>query len=391
MFMFDTQHVIPAKRCDSNARAGTYSAASRWVPGLAETLARDDSGSKRARGNAFACIFAAALLLAACGQETETVNPADFTGPDRMERLIEAAQAEGTVSVYSTVTVEDMVLLNAAFEEKYGVRVELWRGSASDILQRATTEARAGRFSVDVIEAPGSEMESIRREGLFTEVALPEYADLMEGAYVPGREWVATRLIIFAAGYNTDLVDEAELPTSYYDLLDPKWQGRLGIEATDFNLFMALTDAHGGEEGVQLFRDIRAMNGLSVRIGHSLLGNLVISGEVPLGINLYRHFLEPAKRSGAPIDYVYIDPVFAVPSGAAVAARAPHPNAALLYMEFLLTDAQAIYESRDNTATNLNYQNLPEDLDFELVDVQKYVDEIDKWRPLYRDVIMGTE
>jgi len=336
-------------------------------------------------------ISCVALLLAACGQEIAIEQPEQFTGPDRMEHLIAAAQAEGVVSVYSTVTVEDMVLLNAAFEEKYGVEVELWRGSASDILQRATTEARGGRFSVDVVEAPGSEMESMRREGLFREVTLPEYSELMDGAYVEGRPWVATRLIIFAMGYNTDLVSEAELPNSYRDLLDPKWQGRIGIEATDFNLFMSLTDALGGEDGVQLFRDIQATNGLSVRVGHSLLGNLVIAGEVPLGINLYRHFLEPAKRVGAPIDYVFIDPVMAVPSGAAVAARAPHPNAAILYMEFLVTDAQEIYETRDNTATNLSYQNLPDDLEFELVDVQKYVDEIGKWRPLYRDVIMGTE
>lgn len=333
----------------------------------------------------------AAFLVGACGQEASVVEPRPPASADNMEQLIARAQEEGVVSVYSTVTVEDMVLLNAAFEEKYGVRVELWRGSASDILQRATTEARAGRFSVDVIEAPGSEMESIAREGLFQETSLPVYSELMEGAHVEGRPWVATRLIIFAMGYNTDLVDEADLPRSYSDLLDPKWNGRLGIEATDFNLFMSLTDALGGEDGLQLYRDIQASNGLSVRIGHSLLGNLVISGEVPLGINLYRHFLEPAKRSGAPIDYVYVDPVFAVPSGAAVAQRAPHPNAAILYMDFLLTDAQGIYESRDNTATNLDYQNLPEDLEFSLVDVQKYVDEIEKWRPLYRDIITGTE
>lgn len=339
-----------------------------------------------------ACLSCAVFFIAAaCTQEVAIEEVAQLTGADRMERLIAGARSEGTVSVYSTVTVEDMVLLNAAFEEKYGIEVELWRGSASDILQRATTEARAGRFAVDVIEAPGSEMESMRREGLFKEVSLPVYSELMEGAQVEGRPWVATRLIIFAAGYNTDLVAEADLPRSYADLLDPKWEGKLGIEATDFNLFMSLTDALGGEPGLQLFRDIQATNGLSVRIGHSLLGNLVISGEVPLGINLYRHFLEPAKRAGAPIDYVYLPPVLAVPSGAAVTNNAPHPYAAILYMEFLLTDAQAIYEARDNTATNLNHQNLPEDLEFELVDVPKYVDEITKWRPLYRDIITGTE
>ncbi len=202
-------------------------------------------------------VVAALFIAAACAQEVAIEEPTQLTGSDSMERLIAGAKSEGTVSVYSTVTVEDMVPLNAAFEEKYGIAVELWRGSASDILQRATTEARAGRFSVDVIEAAGSEMESIAREGLFEEISLPVYSELMEGAYVEGRPWVATRLIIFAAGYNTDLVSEAELPRSYHDLLDPKWNGRIGIEATDFNLFMSITDALGGEEGIQLFRDIQ--------------------------------------------------------------------------------------------------------------------------------------
>jgi len=389
MFKNTTDVVDSAARF--SARPGNHGEA-YWVGSRSRdaeaSLARDDKNRLRKR---FVGVIAA-LLLAACGQEpaTPVTDSAAVGSPADMEQLIEAARAEGTVDVYSTVTVEDMTLLNAAFEEKYGVRVNLWRGSASGILQRATTEARAGRFAVDVIEAPGSEMESMAREGLFREVELPVYSELMDGAYVEGRPWVATRLIIFALGYNTNLVDAADLPQTYQDLLDPKWRGKIGVEATDYNLFMSLTDSMGGEPGIQLFRDIQAVNGFSVRMGHTLLGNLVVSGELPIGLNLYRHFLEPAKRSGAPIDYVYLPPVFAVPSGAAVSARAPHPNAALLYMQFLLTDAQEIYESRDNTATNLTYQNLPEELEFQLVDVEKYVDEIEIWRPLYSDVITGT-
>ena len=123
-------------------------------------------------------VVAALLITAACTQDVATQKPTQLTGPDRMERLIAGAQAEGVVSVYSTVTVDDMVLLSTAFEEKYGVKVELWRGNTSGILQRATTEARAGRFSVDVIEAASSEMESIAREGLFKEISLPVYSEL---------------------------------------------------------------------------------------------------------------------------------------------------------------------------------------------------------------------
>ncbi|MEY4880117.1 MAG: Fe(3+)-binding periplasmic protein precursor [Pseudomonadota bacterium] len=342
----------------------------------------------------YRCTFLLGIvfLLGTNTAEAQTaISDAAALATTNRAQLIAAAQEEGSVDVYSTVTVEDMALLGAAFEEKYGIRINLWRSSASGILQRAVTEANAGRYSVDVIEAPGSELEAINREGLLQEISLPVYAQLMDGAAVPGRAWVASRLIIFAAGYNTNLVHPADVPKTYRDLLDPKWRGKIGIEATDFSWFMSLTDAMGGEPGLQLFRDIQAANGFSVRMGHTLMGNMVISGEVPLGLNLYRHFLEPVKQDGAPINYVYLDPVMAVPSGAAVTRHAPHPHAAILFMEFLLDDAQAIYETQDNTATNLTYQNLPDDLDLHFVDVSKYVDEIEKWRPLYRDIIGGTE
>ena len=341
-------------------------------------------------GARLACALLAAMALAwsAPAQAAGTADAARLAGSDRA-RLIAGAKAEGAVSVYSSATIEDMALVVDAFEARYGVRVAVWRGGSAEILQRTITEARAGRHAVDVIEIPGSELEAINRERLLQEVSLPVFAELMPQAVMPGRPWVATRLIVFALAYNTNLVRPADVPKSYRDLLDPKWRGKIGIEATDFNWFMSLTDAMGGEAGVQLFRDIGMSNGYSVRVGHTLLGNLVISGEVPLALNLYRHFLEPAKRDGAPIDYVYLPPAMAVPSAAAVTRNAPHPYAAVLFLEFLLSDGQRILSEHDTVPTNLRYQELPEGLDLTFLDVSKYVDESAKWRAAFREVFTG--
>jgi iron(III) transport system substrate-binding protein len=143
----------------------------------------------------------------------------------------------------------------------------------------------------------------------------------------------------------------------------------------------------GEEKGLALFRDIVAKNGISVRNGHSLLANLVASGEVPLALNAYRHFVLPAKRAGAPIGEWYLPPAMAVPSGGAVARQAPHPYAAVLFLDFLLTDGQRILAEHDAVPTNLHYQHLPADLKLTFLDVGRYVDEGEKWRKLYKDIV----
>ena len=106
-------------------------------------------------------------------------------------------------------------------------------------------------------------------------------------------------------------------------------------------------EALGEERGLKLFRDIVATNGISVRKGHTLLANLVVSGEVPLAISTYFYKVAQLKGRGAPIDWLAIPPVVARFEGAGVARHAPHPYAAMLFLDFMLTDAQDILAKRD--------------------------------------------
>src|SRR5437879_1814639 len=118
-----------------------------------------------------------------------------------------------------------------------------------------------------------------------------------------------TLLSVWVQAYNTQLIKKGDLPRTYKDLLDPRWKGKLGIEAKNQDWFASVVDVMGGgEKGLKFFRDLVAQNGISLRTGHTLLTNMVIAGEVPLALTLYNYMPEQAKKRGAPIDWFALEP-----------------------------------------------------------------------------------
>jgi iron(III) transport system substrate-binding protein len=332
-----------------------------------------------------------ALLIAAGAPAVATAQTlsdlANYAGPDRTARLVAGAKREGTVTLYSSATLADQSALLAAFQAKYGIKVQQWRGSSEDIRARALAEYAAGRYDADLAETSGSEMEPMVREGLLAPVTTPATAHLIPQAIMPHRAWVATRLSVFVGAYNTDIIKPRDVPKSYEDLRDPKWKGKLGIEADDANWFLSVVGHMGEAKGLALFRDIVAANGISVRKGHTLLANFVGSGEVPLALTAYSYRVEQMKRvEGAPVELLYLPPVVALPTGAGVFKKAPHPHAALLLLDFYLTEAQKILAERDAVVTDPSIKALPKDLIF--VDLPKFIDEGDKWTRLFQDTFI---
>lgn len=334
--------------------------------------------------------IAAALIAVFAAAEAYAQTTAELgrlAGPQRTQILVEGARREGTITIYSSIPVATMSQITGAFERKYGVRVNLWRSESTQILQRALNEARAGRNAADVVETAAAEAEAMARERLLQDVNLPVFADLMLGAAVPGRPWIASRLTVFVAAYNTNLIRAAEAPKTYRDLLDPKWRGKIGIEAENANWLMALAGIEGRENVEALFRDISARNGLSVRRGHTLLVNLVASGEVPIGLNAYDEHVKQAKENGAPVELVYLPPVIAMPLGLAAFRQAPHPHAAILFLDFMLGEGQQMVADQHMIPANIKVRPLPADL--HIIDVPKFVDENEEWLRLYRELFSG--
>ncbi len=232
-------------------------------------------------------------------------------------------------------------------------------------------------------------MEGLQRERLLAEVSSPVFADLMPQAVVPHRGWIADRLSIFTVAYNTTLIKPADVPKGYEDLVEPKWKGKLGIdnEADDSAWFMSVASAMGEDKGLALFRNIVAQNGMSVRRGHTLLSNLVVAGEVPLALTVYGYRVAELKKSGAPLDGIVLPPAFALPTGIAAFAKSPHPYAALLLLDFYLTDGQRILSQRGNVPTNRSVAEPPPGIG--LLDVAKFLDQEDKWTKLFKETFGG--
>ncbi len=262
-----------------------------------------------------------------------------------------------------------------------------WRSGSEAVLQRLTTEARGGRFEADVVQNNAPENEAAHREKLLLEVRSPYLGDLMPEASPAHKEWVGITVDVFTAAYNTSKLRKEELPASYQDLLDPKWKGKLGIEVDDQAWFNTLAAAMGEKQTYKLFSDILATNGLSVRKGHSLLANLVASGEVPLALTVYSWTPEQLKKKGAPVEVLPLPPVIAQFSTIAVPRRAPHPYAALLFYDFMLSEGQQLLASQSYVPTSTKIDSPITKLPLRFIDPAHAIDLQDKWVKTYEEVV----
>src|SRR5258708_11502656 len=190
----------------------------------------------------------------------------NYSGADRMNRIVAAAKKEGTLTFNTTSAEKDQPTLIKPFEAKYGVKVKVWRAGTDKVLQRTLAEAAARRYEVDVVHFGTPEMEALSREKILQAVTSPAHKDLLPGSVAPHKEWAATLLSVWVQVYNTKLIKKADLPKSYAQLLDPQWKGKLSIEAKNQDWFASVVEIMGGgEKGLKFFRDLVSTNGISVR------------------------------------------------------------------------------------------------------------------------------
>ena len=332
-----------------------------------------------------ACLAPAGALAQGTAKSDDLLA---YQGPDRQQRLVERAKKEGALTVYTSLAPTEAEPMVQAFEKKHGIKVELWRALSERVLQRAMSEARAGRNVADVIATNSPELESLVREKLLAPYFTPYAADMPASSIPKHRLWMPDRLTIFVVGYNTNLVRRDELPKSYQGFTDPKWKGRIGIEASDSEWMATVVKKWGQEPGMAFFRKLAELKP-DVRKGHVLLAQLVAAGEIPVGLTIYSSNAETLKRKGAPIDWVAVDPAVARPQGLAIMRNAPHPAAAVLYADFVLSpEGQKMYEDMGrppvSTKIKSNLSNFP----YVLLDPVTVLDEAEKWSRLWEELFL---
>jgi len=336
-----------------------------------------------------ALLLALAPALAAAQAPAKNDEVFRYRGADRDARLLERARQEGTVVLYTSLAPTESKPLAEAFEKKYGVKVELWRALSDKVVQRVITEGQARRNTVDVVETNGPEMEMLAREKLLAEVHSPYLADLPPEAIPAHRTWFPDRLNFFVVGYNTQKVRREEIPATYEGFADPKWKGRIGLEATDAEWMATLIKAWGEAKGLEYFRRLADLKP-DVRKGHVLLAELVAAGEVPVGLTMYNSNIVSLKRKGAPIDFVPVQPVAARPQGIGVARNAPHPNAALLFTDFVLSpEGQRLFESLGRVPASTKVKSELNNFPFTLIEPATVLDEAPKWEKLWNELFIA--
>lgn len=342
-------------------------------------------------GQGTVAAMAAGVLLAA-SQAFAQADPLAaidrLQGEARMRALVDAAKKEGEVMVYHSTQTEDLKPVFDAFSRKYGITVRDWRSSSENVAQRVISQTRAGKFEVDLIENNSPDQEAVRRENMLRSMQSPHFADMRPGTLPAHRQYATSTLDVFVQAYNTDKVKPEEIPKSYEDLLAARWKDRLGIEATDEAWFGTLLGILGEARGEKLFRDIVAANGISVRKGHTLLANLVASGEIPFALTVYNYKPAQLKAKGAPIDSIVLQPAIASLHAVAVHSKAPHPHAAALLYDFFLGEGQALLAQKNFVPSNRNVPSPFGDMPIKGIDGAEAIDKQDAWLKRFEGIFI---
>jgi len=260
----------------------------------------------------------------------------------------DAAGAERELVWYTAMNTPDAAPLRKLFREKYPeVNLTILRQPGEKIRTRILTEMRAGKFFWDVVSFNHLDIDALAQEGLLAAYASPEtLSGFPGGAVDPEGRWAAIYVRQYVIGYNTRSVPRLQAPKSWDDLLQPVWKEKFAMDESDVEWYAAMLDYLGREKGGTFMRSLARQNP-QFRRGHSLLAKLLVAGDFPLAL-VHAAEMDEARRAGAPVDWVRtLDPVITSPSQVAVSAKAPHPNAARLFVNLLLSaEGQALIRDR---------------------------------------------
>lgn len=316
-----------------------------------------------------------------------------YKGADRQEKLEAGARAEGALLLYTSMDLEESTPIVQAFTRKYPfIRGEIYRATGEDVAQKIITEYRGRKYVADIFEGTGIDVAKMIKEGYGQTFYTPRAGAFPRQAKDPKGFWVATRYNILVAAWNTTLVSDADSPRTYDDLLDPKWRGKLGIEASDQVWLGTLLELWGEAKALEFFRRLSAQQ-LLIRTGHTLLANLIIAGEVSMSPTIYNHRAELLKARRAPIDWRPIQPAVAVPHVISLPSRTPHPHVAILFIDFLLSrDGQGELVKLGRIPAyplvNANPPYLNQGFAYKVIDPNVFLEKFSRYDEIWQDLII---
>jgi iron(III) transport system substrate-binding protein len=297
------------------------------------------------RGLILLAIAGALALATGCGSPPST-PAAGSSSPTGLSALIAAAKQEGQVTYYGSLDPSQLNKVAAAFTKQYGIKVNVVRLASNALVQRFASEAQSGKGTADVFTQSDPDFAAMAASKGWTvkslnSTVLPALASFPESAVSPGY----IRVINFPYGfeYNTQAIAKAGIPapTKWTDFTNPAYKGHL----------LAVTPtASKGDAGLEYYWDktfgdkyLSALKANGVLQVDSLVTGVqrVAAGEAWACLITIPGNDATLLQNGAPIKAVFPDDTATGAHFLSISATAPHPSAARLFANFLLTEAGA--------------------------------------------------
>ncbi len=273
---------------------------------------------------------------------------AAYMGTDREQVLYAGAKAEGKVTWYTSLAGASYKELTKAFESKYpGVTVEAYRADGSELLVRMEEEYKARRYIADAIETTEGNLMFMRDGGLLHPYNSPHLSKYPDDAKEPAQKglyyWALARESYTSFMYNTKLLSKSAVAKNFEGLLNPELKGKMGISVgqTGAKVIGAMIKARG----LEYVKKLKSQNIKLYSINPPALVHVIASGEIVASPGIFQSHTLLAASKGAPVEWIPMEVVPTNVGSAAVALQPPHPHAALLLADFLLSpEGQAVLE-----------------------------------------------
>jgi iron(III) transport system substrate-binding protein len=284
-------------------------------------------------------IYSIGVYAATVEERLDQIN--QLPEKSRSESLEKEARKEGEVVWYAAMASDRAGELIKVFENKYPfLKVRFQPGGASRQMEQLLMEHRAKKHRADIINTRRSFVGVMARSGAITRYRTPLRNALREGftdkeGLINGI-YAQPRVFLF----NTRMVSRDKAPQSFEDLLDPRWKDKMGMDTTDYDWLASLIDYYGRNKALE-FAGKLAKQKLNLRRGPTLLAQLAVAGEFPIVIDAFPEEIMQMKSAKAPADFIFSEPFVPVktPTTVSISSGAPHPHAAALFVDFLLSKA----------------------------------------------------
>lgn len=269
-----------------------------------------------------------------------------MSGTERQRFLEEHAIKEGKVVWYSSQDPRLVRAWNDEFKKRYPqIDVQFVRMTASATIQRALSESQAGRPVTDLLDPPPTNLAILQRDRMLARYVSPESKDFDPEAKDPKGLWTAYWYASLVAAFNSSLIKKADVPITLEELANPALKGKLGFVSVSGPHWVAgVLKAKGENAGMEAIRKIAAQ-GPRLYESHTALGNALASGQVAVAFALLIGVADRNQKAGAPVDWVVPDPLLFQPIYLVIPKDAPHPYAAALVYDWLLSkEGQSFYK-----------------------------------------------